>query len=88
MIHVLDIHKNLVSRSLLSKNGFKLLFVSNKFILTRMICLWEKGYFERRALQIKCNGCCTKVISDKNNVYSSYLIEPPNVWHGMIKLML
>ena len=28
-----DVHKNLVSRSLLSKNGFKLVFVSDKFVL-------------------------------------------------------
>ena len=30
-----DVHKNLVSRSLLSKNGFKLVFVSDKFVLSK-----------------------------------------------------
>ena len=32
VLHVPDIHKNLVFGSLLSKNGFKLVFVANKFV--------------------------------------------------------
>ena len=35
VLHVPDIRKNLVSGSLISKNGFKLVFVSDKFILTK-----------------------------------------------------
>ena len=35
VLHVLEIRKNLVSVSLLSKKGFKLVFVSNNFILTK-----------------------------------------------------
>ena len=35
MLHVPEIQKNLVSGSLLSKKGFKLVFVSNNFILTK-----------------------------------------------------
>lgn len=35
ILHVLNIHKNLVSGSFLSKNGFKLIFVSDKFVLTK-----------------------------------------------------
>ena len=33
VLHVLDIQKNLVFGSLLSKNGFKLVFESDKFLL-------------------------------------------------------
>ena len=35
VLHVPDIRKNYVSGSLLSKNGFKLVFKSDKFILTK-----------------------------------------------------
>ena len=35
VLHVPDIRKNLVSGSLLSKNGFKLVFVSDKFVLSK-----------------------------------------------------
>ncbi|TYK21073.1 pol polyprotein [Cucumis melo var. makuwa] len=35
VLHVPDIRKNLVSSSLLSKNGFKLVFVSDKFVLSK-----------------------------------------------------
>jgi hypothetical protein len=35
VLHVPNIRKNLVSGSLLSKNGFQLVFESNKFLLTK-----------------------------------------------------
>lgn len=35
IFHVLDIPKNLVLGSLLSKNWFKLVFVTDKFVLTK-----------------------------------------------------
>ena len=35
VLHVPDIRKNLVSGSLLSKNGFRLVFESDKFVLTK-----------------------------------------------------
>ena len=35
VLHVPDICKNFVSDSLLSKNEFKLVFISNKFVLTK-----------------------------------------------------
>ena len=35
VLHVPDIRKNLVSGSLLSKNGFRLVFESEKFVLSK-----------------------------------------------------
>ena len=43
-LHVPEIRKNLVSGSLLSKKGFKLVFVSNNFILTKNGMYVGKGY--------------------------------------------
>ena len=44
VLHVPDIRKNLVSGSLLSKNGFKLVFVSDKFVLSENEMYIGKGY--------------------------------------------
>ena len=44
VLHVPDIRKNLVSGSLLSKNGFKLVFESDKSILTKSGTYVGKGY--------------------------------------------
>lgn len=41
---MLDIHKNPVTGSLLNKYGFKLVFVSNKFMLYKNNIQIEKGY--------------------------------------------
>ena len=46
--HVLDIKKNLVSASLLSKNGVKAVFKSDKLILSKCGVFVGKGY--------SCNG--------------------------------
>jgi len=35
MLHVLDIRKNLISDSILSKKSFRIVFESNKFALTK-----------------------------------------------------
>lgn len=35
MLYIVDIRKNLVYSSLLSKNNFKIVFESNKFVLTK-----------------------------------------------------
>ena len=44
VLHVPDIRKNLVSCPLLSKKGFKLMFESDKFVLTKGAMYVGKGY--------------------------------------------
>ena len=44
VLHRLEMRKNLVSRLLLSKNGFKLVFVSDKFVLTKNEMHIRKSY--------------------------------------------
>jgi hypothetical protein len=44
VLHMPDIRKNFVSGSLLSNNGFKLVFESDKFILTKSGTYVGKGY--------------------------------------------
>ena len=43
-IHVLDIRKNLIFGSILSKKGFRMVFESDKFVLTKSGMYVGKGY--------------------------------------------
>ena len=52
VLHVPDILKNLVSNSLLSKNGFKMVFESNDFILTKNEVYVGKGYLTNGLFKI------------------------------------
>ena len=44
VLYVLEIQKNLVSSSLLNNHGFKLVFESNKFVLSKSGMYVGKGY--------------------------------------------
>ncbi|XP_057476852.1 uncharacterized protein LOC130764565 [Actinidia eriantha] len=54
VLHVPEIRKNLVSGSLLSKHGFKLVFVSDKFILTKDGIYVGKGYLADGLFKMNC----------------------------------
>ena len=80
--HVADIHKNLVLGSLLSKNGFKLVFEFDKFVLTKSGMLVGKGYLSNGLF--KMNVMTVVPINENKNKSSAYLIESSNVWHGRL----
>ena len=44
MLHIPDIRKNLISGSILSKKGFRIVFESDKFVLTKGGIYVGKGY--------------------------------------------
>ena len=52
LLHVPDIRKNLGSCSLLNKNGFKLVFESDKFVLTKNGVYVGKGYISNGLFKI------------------------------------
>ena len=52
LLHGPDIRKNLVSCSLLSKNGFKLGIESDKFVLTKNGMYVGKGYMSNGLFKI------------------------------------
>ncbi|XP_022877047.1 uncharacterized protein LOC111395297 [Olea europaea var. sylvestris] len=65
VLHVPDIQKNLISGSLLSKNGFKLVFVSDKFVLTNNEMLVGNGYLNEGLFKLNVWGCLAKVAIPK-----------------------
>ena len=85
VLHVPEIRKNLVSRSLLSKKGFKLVFVSDNFILTKNGMYVGKWYMSNGLFKMNVMTVVppTKNINNKNTS-SAYMLESSNVWHGRL----
>ena len=77
VLHVPEIQKNLVSGSLLSKKGFRLVFESNKFVLTKSGIYVGKGYMSNRLFKMNV----MTIVSDFNNknTSSAYMLESSNI---------
>ena len=82
VLHVPNVHKNLVSGSLLSKNGFKLVFVSDKFVLSKNEMYVGKGYLSDGLFKLNVMTVVTK--DDLNKVAYSYVLESSNIWHARL----
>ena len=85
VLHVPEIRKNLVSRSLLSKKGFKLVFVSDNFILTKNGMYVGKGYMSNGLFKMNVMTVVPPIKNtNKKNTSSAYMLESSNVWHGRL----
>ncbi|RVW83338.1 Retrovirus-related Pol polyprotein from transposon TNT 1-94 [Vitis vinifera] len=81
VLHMPDIRKNLVSGSLLSKNSFKLVFVSDKFVLTKNEMFVGKGYLSDGLFKMNVMTVVPKSINNNKIDSSAYLLESSNIWH-------
>lgn len=83
--YVPPIKKNLVTVSFLLKDGFKLVFVSNKFVLSKYETLVGQGYECGGLFPLSLEDFYNKVLNhvgtstDKNNVWHSRLCQL-NFW--------
>ena len=85
VLHVPEIRKNLVSVSLLSKKGFKLVFVSDNFILTKNGMYVGKGYMSNGLFKMNVMTVVPPIKNiNKKNTSSTYMLESSNVWHGRL----
>ncbi|GJX73502.1 retrovirus-related pol polyprotein from transposon TNT 1-94 [Tanacetum coccineum] len=81
LTNVLYVRKNLVSGWLLNKFGFRLVFESDKFVLSKNQMYVGKGYAVNGMFKLNV----MVVMNDINKMNSSaYLIESSNVWHGRL----
>ena len=80
VLHVLEIQKNLVSGSLSSKNGFKLVFESNKLSLFKSGMYVGKGYLSNGLFKMNV----MTVIDNNKGASFVYMLESSNVWHGRL----
>jgi hypothetical protein len=68
--HPPSINKNLISGSLLCQDGFKLVFESNKVVISRYDQFIVKGYDSRGLFRFSLSDLCNKVVNhvcDANN---------------------
>ena len=79
VLHVPDVRKNIVSDSLLRKNGFKLVFVSDKFVLSKNEMYVGNGYLSDGLFKLNVMTVVTK--DNLNKVAFSYVLESSNIWH-------
>jgi len=88
VLHVTDICKNLISGSILSKKSFKMVFKSDKFIITKGGVYVGKSYLFDGLFK-------TNVVVDKKSVYLYpklinkeksfvYLLESSILWHARL----
>ena len=85
VLHVPKIRKNLVSGSLLSKKGFKLVFVSDNFILSKNGMYVGKGYMSNGLFKMNVMTVVPPIKNiNKKNTSSAYMLESSNVWHGRL----
>lgn len=74
MYHVPEIRINLVSGSLINRNGFKLVLEANKFVLSKRGAYFGKGYLYEGMFKLS-------VINKKS--ISAYVIESPSIlWYN------
>jgi hypothetical protein len=78
MQHVPTNKKSLVSGSLLRRDGFKLVFESNKCVLSKYEFFVVKGYESRCLFHLSLSEECNNII---NNVMN---IDESNVWHSRL----
>ena len=77
VIYVLEIHKNLVSGSLLNSHGFRLVFESDKFVLSKSGMYVGKGYMSGGMWKL---NVMTIIKSYMNKASSSaYILESSNL---------
>jgi hypothetical protein len=76
--HVLTTKKNLVSGSLLCRDGFKLVFDSNKCVLSKYGNFVGKGYESGGLFRLSLLEDCNNVVNNAMN------IDESDVWHSRL----
>ena len=85
VLFVPKIRKNLVSTSLLSKKGFKLVFDSDKLVLTKGGAFIGKGYMSEGLFKINVfNDNVIASTINKSFMSSTYIVESCELWHSRL----
>ncbi|KAH9746354.1 CCHC-type domain-containing protein [Citrus sinensis] len=82
VLYVPEIRKNLVSGSLLNKHGFRMVFESDRVVLSKNGMYVGKGYVDDRLF--KLNVMTLKPTINNKATSSAYLLESSNLWHGRL----
>ena len=79
VLHVPKVRKNLVSGSILSKKGFKLVFEANEFVITKNGVFVGKCYISKGLFKMSVSSVGNKITSS-----SAYIILSPELWHARL----
>ncbi|GJW57139.1 pol polyprotein [Tanacetum coccineum] len=86
VLHVPNITKNMISGPILSNKGFKLVFESDKFVITKGGVYVGKGYLDERLFKLSV-VTDDNVINNNNagtSTTSVYMIDPSSLWHSIL----
>ena len=82
VLYVPEIHKNLVSGLLLNNHGFRMVFKSDKVVLSKSGMYVGKGYMNDGMWKL---NVMTVIKSSMNKASSfAYMLESSNLWHGRL----
>jgi hypothetical protein len=81
MQHVPSINKNLVSFSLLCRDGFKVVLELNKFIVSKCGQFISKGYVCGGLFRFSVSDFCNKFV---NNICDAINESDASVWHSRL----
>ena len=82
VLFVLEIRKNLVFGLLLNSHGFRLMFKSDKFVLSKSIMYVGKWHMSDGMWKL---NVMTIIKSDRNKTSTSaYILESSNLWHDRL----
>lgn len=84
VLYVPDIRRNLISGTLLSVHGFKMVFESQKIILSKNGVHVGKGYVKEGMWKMNVMAVKPNVNMNKTSTSSVYMLESSNLWHGRL----
>jgi hypothetical protein len=79
--HVPSINKNIVSDSLLCRNGFKVVLESNKFVVLKCGQFIGKDYVCEGLFHFLISDCCNKSV---NNICDDINESDASIWHSRL----
>ena len=80
VFHVPDIHWNLVSVSLLGKAGVRILFDSDKIVLTKNDAFVGKDYCNQGLFMLNVYN----IINNNASSSSAYIVDSCDIWHSRL----
>ena len=84
VLHVPEIHKNLIAGSLMLKNGFKLVFDSEKFVITKAGMYVGRGYMTDGMFKVNTMTIVPKNSMNEKGESSVYIVDSSILWHGRL----
>ena len=84
MLHVPEIRKNLIARSLMLKNGLKLVFESDKFVITKAGMYVGGGYMTDGMFKLNTMTIVPKNSMNEKGESSVYIVDASILWHGRL----